>query len=57
VGYGAKPEHYGAVGAALLDTFGLHLGEAWTPEVKEAWVEAYGAISSLMLEGANGHPG
>jgi hemoglobin-like flavoprotein len=45
------------VGAALLDTFALHLGEAWTPEVKEAWVEAYGAISSLMLEGANGHPG
>jgi nitric oxide dioxygenase len=56
-GYGAKPEHYGAVGAALLDTFAIYLGEAWTPEVKEAWVEAYGAISSLMLEGANGHPG
>jgi hypothetical protein len=24
-------------------------------DVKQAWVEAYGAISSLMLEGANGH--
>lgn len=55
--YGAKPEHYGAVGVALLDTFAVYLGEAWTPELKEAWVEAYGAILSLMLEGANGHPG
>lgn len=45
------------MGAALLDTFSIYLGEAWTPEVKQAWVEAYGAISSLMLEGANGHTG
>ena len=48
-GYGAKAEHYGAVGAALLETFSAYLGEAWTPEVKQAWVEAYGAISGLML--------
>jgi len=52
-GYGTKPEHYSAVGAALLDTFAIYLGGAWTPEVKQAWVEAYGAISSLMLEGAS----
>jgi nitric oxide dioxygenase len=54
-GYGAKPEHYGVVGAALLETFAVYLGAEWTPDVKQAWVEAYGAISSLMLEGANGH--
>jgi methyl-accepting chemotaxis protein len=27
-GYGAKPEHYRAVGAALLDTFAVCLGDA-----------------------------
>src|SRR3954447_6446043 len=31
--YGAKPEHYPAVGAALLWTLEKGLGQAWTPEV------------------------
>ena len=56
-GYGAKPAHYGAVGAALLDTFAVYLGDAWTPKVKQAWVDTYAAILSLMLEGANGPVG
>ena len=52
VGYGVKTEHYRAVGAALLSTFGTYLGPAWTPDVEGARSEAYGAISSLMLDGA-----
>ena len=51
-GYGVKREHYGAVGSALLATFAEQLGPGWTPEIETAWVEAYGAISSLMMEGA-----
>jgi hypothetical protein len=27
------------VGAALLDTFSVYLGEACTPDIKQAWVE------------------
>jgi hemoglobin-like flavoprotein len=52
VKYGALPEHYPAVGNALLQTFEEYLGEDWTSEVKQAWIEAYNAITALMLEGA-----
>ena len=52
VRYGAMREHYPLVGAALLKTFESYLGTDWTPEVKQAWTDAYGAIVNLMLEGA-----
>ena len=53
VKYGALPEHYPLVGNTLLKTFEQYLGTDWTPEVKQAWVDAYGAISEIMLEGAD----
>ena len=53
VKYGALPEHYPLVGNALLTTFEQYLKEEWTPEVKQAWVDAYGAISQIMLDGAD----
>ncbi|MEO1340110.1 MAG: globin family protein [Cyanobacteria bacterium J06635_13] len=53
VKYGALPAHYPLVGSALLTTFGQYLGDKWTPNVKEAWVGAYGAISEIMLDGAD----
>lgn len=53
VQYGALPEHYPLVGNALLMTFEQYLDSDWTPATKQAWVDAYGAISTLMLEGAD----
>ena len=53
VKYGALPEHYPLVGEALLTTFEQYLGEKWKPDVKQAWVDAYGAISEIMLDGAD----
>ena len=53
VKYGALPEHYPLVGNALLTTFEQYLGEQWTPEVKQAWIDAYGAITEIMLDGAD----
>jgi len=53
VKYGALPEHYPLVGNSLLKTFDQYLKEDWTEETKAAWVEAYGAITALMLEGAD----
>lgn len=50
--YGVQPEHYGLVGGSLLATFEKHLGAEWTPPVRQAWVDAYGAISAIMLDGA-----
>jgi hemoglobin-like flavoprotein len=56
VTYGAKAEHYPVVGAALLWTLEKGLGDAWTPEVADAWTTAYGALSGFMIAEAYGHP-
>ena len=53
VKYGALPAHYPLVGNSLLKALEQHAGAAWTPDVKDAWVGAYGAITELMLEGAD----
>ena len=53
VKYGALPDHYPLVGNSLLKTFEQYLGEDWTPATKGAWVDAYGLITEVMLEGAD----
>lgn len=50
--YGTLAEHYPIVGEALLKTLETYLGDNWTPEVEQAWAEAYDEITRLMLEGA-----
>jgi len=54
VSYGARPEHYPVVGGALLWTLEKGLGDAWTPDVSEAWIAAYGTLSGYMIEEAYG---
>ena len=56
VKYGVLPQHYPMVGSSLLQTFATNLGTNWTPEVQQAWTEAYGAVTQLMLEGADYTP-
>jgi hemoglobin-like flavoprotein len=56
VSYGAKAEHYPVVGAALLWTLEKGLGDGWTPEIAEAWTEAYGTLSGFMISEAYGRP-
>ncbi len=51
--YGATPKNYRPVGEALLMTFEQYLQQDWTPEVKQAWKDAYTAITALMLKGAS----
>ena len=52
VEYGVLPEHYPVVGSALLKTFAQVLNDKYTPETEQAWVNSYGDIVELMLEGA-----
>src|SRR4028119_749835 len=52
IGYGVIPQYYEPVGEALLTTFEQYLEPDWTPEVKQAWTDAYGVITGLMLKGA-----
>ncbi len=54
VAYGVKPEHYVPVGEALIWTLDKGLGEAFTPETRQAWLAAYGALSTAMIEEAYG---
>jgi hemoglobin-like flavoprotein len=56
VGYGAQPEHYPVVGAALLWTLEKGLGDGWTPALAEAWTAAYGTLSGYMIAEAYGRP-
>jgi len=53
VAYGVLPEHYPIVGVVLLEAFSDVLGDRWTPEYQDAWAQAYEAICTIMLEGAN----
>ena len=51
-GYGVRPEHYDEVGAALLWTLEQGLGDAFTPEVHNAWASAYGTLAAVMIAAA-----
>ncbi|MTH99834.1 globin family protein [Roseibium sp. RKSG952] len=52
IDYGVRREHYAPVGAALLWTLEKGLGEAFDPETKSAWEEAYATIAGVMIEAA-----
>jgi methyl-accepting chemotaxis protein len=50
--YGVKPDHYETVGAALLETLAIGLGDAFSPAVRRAWGNIYAGLSATMLNGA-----
>lgn len=51
-GYGVKAEDYNKVADAFLWTLSQGLGDAFTDEVKEAWVVTYTTVATVMIEGA-----
>ena len=52
VHYGVKDADYESVGAALLWTLEQALGDAFTPEVRAAWSEAYLVVATVMRRAA-----
>lgn len=54
VAYGVRPEHYDAVGAALLWALEQGLGSDFDPAAREAWTQAYSALSATMIAAAYG---
>lgn len=52
VGYGVQEEDYEIVGQALIWTLAQTFGAAFTPEIEEAWVEAYTMLANIMQEAA-----
>lgn len=55
VGYGVSVDDYTPVGNALLYTLKTGLGEAYTPELKQAWIAVYQTIADVMRSHA--YPG
>ena len=50
--FGTAPEHYGAVGEALLATLDDFLDDAWTTELAADWAQAYRLVAELMIDAA-----
>lgn len=48
-GYGVEAKHYATVGQALLDTLQAGLGDAFTPDARDAWGDAYELLAGVML--------
>jgi hemoglobin-like flavoprotein len=48
-GYGVTPAMFATVGQALLDTLSVGLGDAFTPETRNAWIDAFTILSSVMI--------
>lgn len=52
VDYGVKDEDYDTVAAAFIYTLEQGLGDAFTDEVKAAWVKVYGVLAGAMKAAA-----
>lgn len=55
VGFGARPEHFDVVGAALLETLREICGARFDARSEAAWAKAYGAIAKVMIDAAHQH--
>jgi hemoglobin-like flavoprotein len=51
-GYGVRDEHYAVVAEALLWTLEAGLKDAFTSDVRDAWVAAYGWLAFTMQSAA-----
>ena len=50
--YGARPEHYPVVGAALISAMAEIAGPDWAPEYEQAWADAFDVVAGAMIAGA-----
>jgi hemoglobin-like flavoprotein len=55
VDYAVLDRDYDAFGQALLDTLAALLGDRFTPPVRDAWAETYGALTGIMRRAAREH--
>ena len=48
VDYGVEAKDFTPVGNALLYTLKVGLGEQWTPELRQAWVDTFRTVATVM---------
>ncbi len=51
--YGVKDTHYETVGTALILTLEDFLGEDFTPDLRNAWLQTYNLLAQVAIRGAN----
>lgn len=51
-GYGVRPDHYAAVGQALLQTLANGLGDAFDQDTEQAWTVAIQTLAGVMIDAA-----
>ncbi len=54
--YGAKPEHYPAVCAALVEAMAEAAGPTWSAQLQSEWTQALQLVSTIMIQGAEAPP-
>lgn len=54
--YGVADAHYPVVGETLIWTLQHHLGDAFTPQIKEAWLTAFATLSGVMIDAMHEPP-
>jgi hemoglobin-like flavoprotein len=54
-GYGVEDRHFDSVGDALLWALSDVLGDAFTADIRDAWVRAYTLIASVMRRALERH--
>lgn len=52
VGYGVEDRHYALVGQAVMATLDGVVGDALSPEARDAWSRAYDQIAEAMIASA-----
>lgn len=55
--FGVVMEHYESLGTALIRSLQRFAGDAWTPQVEQAWTDAYSLIARTMREAAEADQG
>lgn len=47
--YGVKPHYFPFMGKAVVYALSETLGDAWTLEIQDAWVEVYDELSGAIM--------
>jgi hemoglobin-like flavoprotein len=51
--FGVRPSHYSAFREALVWSFSVQFGAAFTPDVEQAWLTLYGTVEGQMLRASH----
>jgi nitric oxide dioxygenase len=50
--FGVNPSHFAAFGDALIECLEQQFGADFTPELRQAWIALYQAVSADMMKAA-----